>query len=49
MPDDFSIVPSGRGGENGNDVLVMIQESGWWRDTGTPDSLAEIHSRLTKK
>lgn len=50
MPDDFSIVPVWkRAVKMGMEVQVMIQESGWWRDTGTPDSLAEIHFAVLDK
>ncbi len=42
--DDFSIVPVWkRAIELGVTVLVSVQESGYWRDIGTINALADIH------
>ncbi|NLG19510.1 MAG: NTP transferase domain-containing protein [Fibrobacter sp.] len=43
-PFDFSIVPVWkRAVAAGNEVRLFVQQSGWWKDIGTPEALAAVH------
>lgn len=46
-PEDFSIVPVwSRARQSGFNVGVRVIEQGYWRDIGTPESLAAVHFDL---